>query len=99
MLADIILKPVITEKATKLAGEGKYIFIVRKNATKIDVKNAVKALYNADASKVNIIRTKEKYRLTRRGQPVRKHHSLKKVIVTLKGRKIIDIYKIKGLAS
>jgi len=38
---DVILKPVISEKANALREQDKYVFIVRPDATKIQIKEAV----------------------------------------------------------
>ena len=38
---DIIKKPFITEKSNMEVAEGKYTFIVDKNATKTEIKKAV----------------------------------------------------------
>ena len=40
----IIKKPWITEKATVMNASGKYVFIVKKEASKPEVKKALKAL-------------------------------------------------------
>lgn len=92
---DIILRPVITEKATAFEKQGKYHFFVRKNATKIDIRAAFEALYGIPAVKVNVIRTPAKMRLGKIRRLVIKKHEFKKVIVTTKGKKTIDITKPK----
>lgn len=92
---DVLIKPVITEKATSDEKEGKYQFFVRKDATKIDIKNAFQKIYGTQAIKVNVMVTAEKKRLGKNRQEMTKKHSLKKVIVTTKGRKAIDVMKPK----
>lgn len=92
---DLILRPVITEKATVSEKEGKYQFFVRKNATKIDIREAFEKIYGVEAVKVNVIRTASKTRMGRIRRPVMKKHELKKVIVTTKGKKTIDATKPK----
>lgn len=95
-LSSVIIRPIVTEKATQVSKEGTYCFYVHKDATKIDVKNAVRILYGVPATKVNILYRPKKTRLIGRGQFSEKRHAMKKAIVTLKGRKTIDIYKPKG---
>lgn len=91
-----LLKPVVTEKATDLAGKGKYMFFAAKDATKVDVKKAVKKIYGANIKKVGVIRTHSKKRLMAKRRELIKKEEAKKVIVTLKkGEKAIDINKIK----
>ena len=43
---DILLEPVLSEKANLLREEGKYIFKVDPSATKIQIKEAVSKLFN-----------------------------------------------------
>lgn len=93
---NLIIKPLMTEKASKMAQEGKYIFFVRKNANKTELKKIIKELYGAQVSKVNVMRTPSKTKLQRRGTPSLKRREFKKVIVSIKGKKTIDIYKVKG---
>jgi len=84
----IILSPVLTEK-THIAQEklNKYVFKVHSEANKNDIKKAISYLYNVNPLKVNMIKSKEKYR-SQRGLVRR---SFKKVIVTLWDKDKIDI--------
>ncbi|MCQ2611926.1 MAG: 50S ribosomal protein L23 [Treponema sp.] len=43
---DVLIKPVISEKASALREQNKYVFVVHPEATKTDVKEAVKKLFN-----------------------------------------------------
>lgn len=92
---NIFIKPVVTEKATAHQAEGKYQFFVHKNATKIDIKNAFKMLYGVDVEAVNVMRTAEKYRIGKTRRLVTKRPALKKVIITTKGKKSVDLNKPK----
>lgn len=92
---DIILRPVITEKATAGEKEGKYQFFVQKHASKIAVRQAFEMIYGIPAIKVNVIRTAAKTRMGKIRRPVMKKHEFKKVIVTTKGKKTIDATKPK----
>lgn len=92
---DVIIRPVITEKATGLEKDGKYQLLVRRQATKIDVKEAFKKLYGVEVLKVNSMHTAGKTRIGRSRKPVTKKHEFKKVIVTTKAKKTIDLIKPK----
>ncbi|MBI4994469.1 50S ribosomal protein L23 [Candidatus Peregrinibacteria bacterium] len=92
---DFILRPVITEKATLASEKGKYQFFVRKNTTKVDIKNAFEKLYGVKAVKVNIINTAGKTKTGKTRRPTIKKAEFKKVIVSTKGKKTIDIAKPK----
>lgn len=94
-ILDFILRPVITEKATDCGKEGKYQFFVRKNATKIDIKKMFETLYGVAVVKVNVIRTASKTKMGSTRRPVMKKHEFKKVIITTKGKKTLDITKPK----
>ena len=45
---DILLEPVLSEKANLLREEGKYVFKVAQSATKIQIKEAVRKLFNVN---------------------------------------------------
>jgi large subunit ribosomal protein L23 len=92
---DLILRPVITEKATAFEKAGKYQFFVHKDATKIDIREAFEEIYGIEAVKVNVMRTPSKTKIGKIRRPVMKKHELKKVIVTTKGKKTLDITKPK----
>ena len=45
---DILIEPVLSEKANQLREEGKYVFKVAPSATKTQIKEAVKKLFNVN---------------------------------------------------
>lgn len=83
----IIKRPIITERATDLSALGKYVFLVSNDATKPEVKKAVKVIYKVDAVSVNIVNKPAKKK--RMGALKGSQKGYKKAIVTLKkGQKI-----------
>ena len=59
--ADIIVRPLITEKSMDGVAEKRYSFEVASDATKADVAHAVEAMFkNTKVAKVNIINMKKK---------------------------------------
>lgn len=88
-----IIRPITTEKSEIFARDGKYIFIVRKGATKVDVRNAAEKLYGVPVTKVNITKNPSKTRMAGRGRKISKRQELRKAIVSFKGKKTIDINK------
>jgi len=46
MYEDILIAPVLSEKANMLREEGKYVFRVAMSANKIQIKEAVRRLFN-----------------------------------------------------
>ena len=86
---DIIKRPIITEKSYMLMEENKYTFEVDRKANKLEVKLAVKELFDVEVEKVNIINVKPKSRRVGRHSGMTRNK--KKAIVTLAaGQKIAD---------
>lgn len=86
---DVILAPVITEKATLVAEENKIIFRVPLEATKEDIKRAVESLFKVDVTKVNTLRVKGKTKRFR--GHLGRRSDMKKAIVTLKDGQSVDV--------
>ncbi len=86
---DVIVSPVITEKATALSEQNKVVFRVRKDATKPQIKEAVEKLFDVKVVSVNTLTTKGKVKMFRgvRGQ----RSDVKKAIVTLAEGQSIDV--------
>lgn len=83
----ILQKPLITEKLSKLQMEGKYAFKVKRDATKPQIKKAVKERYpDVTVGKVNtmVMPSKPKGQFTRAGYIEGRAKVWKKAIVTLK---------------
>ena len=86
---DVIVKPVITEKATMASEAGAVVFQVAKDATKPQIKEAVEAVFGVKVKAVNTVITKGKTKRFR-GQPgVRS--DVKKAYVTLEEGNTIDV--------
>ncbi|OIO45888.1 MAG: 50S ribosomal protein L23 [Parcubacteria group bacterium CG1_02_37_51] len=86
-----LIKPIITEKATYLGAENKYVLEVNKDANKIEIKKVLKKLYNVDVLKVNVMNRAG--RKVRYGKVSGQTKSTKKAIVTLKSGQSIDLYE------
>lgn len=92
---DIILKPVITEKATGTSEKlNQYGFIVHREANKIQIKEAVEQLYGVQVLGVNTMRYsgKNRSRFTKGGVISGRSASFKKAIVTVAEGESIDFY-------
>ncbi len=86
---DVIIRPLVTEKSMKDVGEGLYTFIVAKNATKTQIKKALKDAFNVNvvSIKTSIAKGKKKKVGVRRREVT--DTILKRAIVMLKkGEKI-----------
>lgn len=77
----ILIKPIISERATFLGAEGKYLFEVLPRANKIEIKKAIRNLYGVSPMKVNIINVSGKE--TTYGRARGRTKNWKKAIVTL----------------
>jgi large subunit ribosomal protein L23 len=86
---DVILSPVITEKATKLTEANQVIFRVARDATKPAIAKAVEGLFKVKVKAVNTMVVKGKKKLFR-GRPFTRS-DFKKAIVTLEEGHQIDI--------
>lgn len=92
---EIIIKPVLTEKMTKLTDtQNKVAFLVAKDANKIEIKNAVESMYGVKVVAVNTQRYQGtvKSRYTRAGVVSGRTPSFKKAIVTLAEGDKIDFF-------
>ena len=78
---DIIIAPVVTEKSVTLMADKKYTFKVDKNANKIQIANAVEAIFGVKVAKVNTISMKGAKRRMGRFEGYRS--DWKKAVVTL----------------
>lgn len=86
-MSNVLQKPLITEKLTRLQAEGKYAFKVDKYASKADIKRAVLDRYpEVEVGKINtmIMPSKPKGRFTASGYVEGRAKVWKKAIVTLK---------------
>ncbi len=84
---EVLRRPLITEKNTRLQEQGKYAFEVAKEATKPQIKKAVELAFKVKVTEVNIARVPGKRR--RVGRRVVLTPSWKRAVVTLEpGHKI-----------
>lgn len=87
----VLLKPVISEKATIGVSQNKYAFVVAGNTNKIEIKKAIEEVYNVIPKSINIINTKGKN--VRFGRTKGTQKDTKKAIVTLKAGDTIKLYE------
>jgi large subunit ribosomal protein L23 len=80
-LADLILRPIVSEKATIMLEQNKYVFDVVLKATKPEIKAAIESLFEVKVVKVNTNRPPRKKR--RVGRFVGYKPQYKRAIVTL----------------
>ena len=86
---DVIVAPVITEKATLASEANQVIFKVKPDATKTEIKSAVEALFKVKVKAVNTIVRKGKQRTFRGIKAVLS--DTKRAVVTLESGHSIDV--------
>jgi len=92
---EVLVKPLITEKMTDLGAKlGQYGFVVNRKANKVEVKQAVEAMYGVTVQSVNtmVIPGKKRSRNTKSKFIVGRTSAVKKAIVTLAEGETIDFY-------
>ncbi len=81
--ANILIKPLISEKATKAKEESnQVIFFVAPQANKIEIKAAVEEAFKVKVTEVNVVRRRPLKRV-RHGRPTGHIPGCKKAYVTL----------------
>lgn len=83
----VLQNPHITEKATNLVANNQYVFKVKKNTNKTEVKKVIESLYNVNVLEVNIINIHRRKR--RLGRTMGHVPGYKKAIIKIReGQKI-----------
>ncbi len=91
---NIILKrPIITEKAMKLADQGFYTFEVGKNANKLEIAKMVMDKFKVDVVNVKTINVKGEVKMQRRARSYYETAGVKKAIVQVKKGQKIAIFE------
>ncbi|MBT4119423.1 MAG: 50S ribosomal protein L23 [Candidatus Peribacter sp.] len=96
-LSRVIVGPVDTEKSERMkASDRTYTIRVAPNATKIDVRNALRKFYDIEAVSLRVMRTNSKTRAVGRGRVITKKKGFKKMMVTISEKsKPLDIANFK----
>ena len=89
-LVDLILKPIVTEKATRQMEENKYVFDVLPKATKPEIKAAIESLFDVSVTSVNTLKLPRKQR--RVGRYIGYKAQYKRAIVTLREGDSITLF-------
>ena len=86
---EILISPVVSEKAYTLLDQGKYTFVVDPRANKSEIKRAVETVFDVKVESVHTLNRAGKTRRTRFG--IGKRKDTKRAIVTLR-EGTIDIF-------
>lgn len=91
----VLIKPIITEKATADSeNANRFAFVVDKKANKLQIKEAVESLYgvNVEAVRTMVVPGKRKMRYTKTGFSRGNTGSYKKAVVEVRSGETIDLY-------
>lgn len=89
---DVIIAPIVTEKTMKLLQEENKITLkVKKDANKIEIKNAFEAIFNVHVEKINVMNVRPQAK--RVGRYTGKVSGYKKAIVKLAAGEALDLFK------
>ena len=88
---DVLIKPLITEKNTKIGALNKYTFKIERQANKTQVKEAVEYIFKVNVTAVNVISVPPKTR--RVGKSSGLTQPWKKAIVTIRPGQRIEIFE------
>ncbi|MCQ2593669.1 MAG: 50S ribosomal protein L23 [Treponemataceae bacterium] len=88
---DILIEPVLSEKATLLREQGKYVFKVHPDASKIEIKEAVRRLFNVKVVDCTVMNVGGKVKRVR--YAAGKTSSWKKAIVKLAPGETIKVFE------
>ena len=93
--AEVILRPVISEKSMDQTHHDKYTFRVHRGANKLQIKSAVEELFKVHVLSVNVCTTqpKEKRRGTARGRILGHTSPWHKAIVTIAAGEKIEFFE------
>jgi len=87
----VLKRPVISEKSFSGTDNGKYVFMVEKDATKTEVRQAVEMAFKVHVTDVNTVIVKGK--LKRFGKTFGRRKDYKKAIVTIAKGETIEDFK------
>jgi large subunit ribosomal protein L23 len=95
----ILIRPVVTEKSTKLTSrDNQYAFVVHENANKLEIKTAVEFQFSVKVLSVNTMRVAKKVKNSfRNGKQISGFKpGYKKAIVSLQEGEYINLYETEG---
>ena len=88
---DVLVKPVVTEKASAMMQENKYTFVVALDANKTEIRQAIEELYKVKVLNVTTLRVMGKTK--RMGKYQGKRSDYKKAIVRLAEGNTIPVFE------
>ncbi len=87
----VLIKPIISEKATMGTSLNKYVFEISAKSNKIEVKKAIEEIYGVVPASINVLNQRGK--TVRSGRKFGRTKDIKKAVVTLKKGDSIKLYE------
>ena len=87
---EIIIRPIITENTYDMMEEGVYTFEVAKDSNKVEIAQAVEAIFDVKVVKVNTLNVKPKPKRVR--YQLGKTRTWKKAVVTVAEGEQIEVF-------
>jgi large subunit ribosomal protein L23 len=90
---DVIIRPIVSEKSYALLDGNVYTFVVHPDANKIEIRQAVEAIFNVRVTNVNTLNRKGKRKRNRRSFTFGTRPNTKRAIVTLYEGDRIELFE------
>ncbi|MCJ7832489.1 MAG: 50S ribosomal protein L23 [Actinobacteria bacterium] len=90
---DVIIRPVVSEKAYAGLEQNRYTFLVHPDSNKTEIKEAIQSIWGVQVTAVNTIKRRGKVK--RRGWTKGKRPDQKRAVVTLAEGDTIEIFETK----
>jgi large subunit ribosomal protein L23 len=90
---DVIIRPVVSEKSYALLDQGVYTFVVRPDANRVEIRQAVETIFNVRVTQVNTLNRRGKRKRNRRSFTFGKRPDTKRAVVTLAAGDRIDLFE------
>lgn len=91
-MSNLLKKILVSEKSFASVANGKFTFVVAKNAAKEDIAKACQSLFNVTVLAVNTMNYQGKIKSTKKNKG--KRADFKKVVLTLKPGDSIDLFEV-----
>lgn len=89
---DVIIRPVVSEKSYAAYDENVYTFVVAKDANKVEIRQAIEAIFNVKVTNVNTLNRSGKRKRNRRTGGWGNRVGQKRAIVSLAEGQTIEIF-------
>ena len=90
---DIIIRPIITERAMAGAADKKYVFEVAKDAGKVEIKKAVEEIFGVKVASVNTMNDSGKAKRMGAARPGRTKDWKKAIVQLTEDSKTIEFFE------